>query len=264
MNKYRKFQFFLTTRQFWIIAMFYCAVCAQGQIPVVFRYDDYTAGLCEDVFFVEKRLFEIHDKYHIPLAVGVIPMGWSVPLADDPERLILLKEFINKGIAEIGIHGFSHENHSVDAVNSEFRDVPYNIQLEKLSLSKKYLNKWLNHDVTIFMPPWNTYDENTLKILELLDFSILSASFYGGPKAEPPLVSVPYWATIPKEAMQFIKLIERQTDYPPVIFLLHAYDFYESKSDRAFLSLSDYEDLIGFIAQSNNLEAQTLTKLSGN
>jgi hypothetical protein len=62
---------------------------------------------------------------------------------------------------------------------SEFATVDYNKQYEKLAKGKMVLDTLLQINTSVFIPTFNTYDNNTLKVLEELKFEIISGGLHG-------------------------------------------------------------------------------------
>jgi len=76
------------------------------------------------------------------------------------------------------MHGYHHQAWRTDKF-SEFMGLSYSDQYDKLSAGKALLNS-LGLSVSLFTPPWDTYDETTVRALQKLNFRMLSAA-RGGP-----------------------------------------------------------------------------------
>ncbi len=131
------------------------------------------------------------------------------PLADDHEKLNALKAAIARGVVEPALHGWQHQNNrtlgndrrqqettgddgkqhpvipyrspspplpSASQRNSEFMGLQFEEQLRKIEQGKRALEEWLETPIVSFIPPWNTYDEQTVRALDAVHIRALSAS----------------------------------------------------------------------------------------
>ena len=142
----------------------------EKQITVVFRYDDYSGSSSTDI---EVKLIDAFLKRGIPCVFGVIPFQCVGDVHDpgqqDVERLTpvkvdILKSAIKAGFLEIALHGYSHQTMR-EKRYTEFEGLDYNSQVEKIEKGKKYLEETLQIKVDTFIPPWNSYDLNTIMVL---------------------------------------------------------------------------------------------------
>lgn len=62
-----------------------------------------------------------------------------------------------------------------DGTYSEFKDLPYPEQFEKINKGKLLLEKWFDAEVVSFIPPFNSHDENTIKACESSGLKIFSS-----------------------------------------------------------------------------------------
>jgi len=164
-----------------------------SEIIIIFRNDDPSA--LSDIEH-ERKILDLFENYNIPQTIGVIPYVakdyWSASktkyasLSDNKEMVKLLKTYKQKGLIEIALHGYQHQTNNYYSYPSktssyynglsEFSKISYSDQLEKITKGKDILEGCFNEPIDIFIPPFNTYDINTLRALEAKKFKIISAS----------------------------------------------------------------------------------------
>jgi len=203
-------------------------------VNVIFRYDDYSANSVTDA---EIKILEAFRKHGIPISFGVIPFKVAGDVHDpSPQDLLpldslkgdILKTGYEDGILDITMHGYSHQTNSLEYL-SEFANLDYKKQVERLSAGKDYLQNLTGAPVTTFLPPWNTYDLNTLSALEESGFSTLSANKKGLVSKESNLHYLPVSCGL-TELKDAVKAARKSSDNQPLIVaLLHDYDFFGFK-----------------------------------
>jgi peptidoglycan/xylan/chitin deacetylase (PgdA/CDA1 family) len=169
-----------------LVFVFVCGMAeAKPRISVVIRFDDYCTGSPTDA---ELRIFMAFAKRHIPLNVAVIPFVGAFPKEGQPDpaglsegKAWILKKLIAENGFEVLDHGYSHELANGNQTNSsEFCDRPYQEQYERMARGKRLLETMVGVKVTGFVPPWNTYDENTIRVAKACGMRTFSP---GGPDA---------------------------------------------------------------------------------
>lgn len=233
-------------------------------IQVVFRYDDYSAF---SKTIVEKEIFDIFEKHNAPLTVGVIPFAVQNPY--DPaaqelfsllgDKLELLKSSVEKGKIEVAVHGYSHQANTENG-KSEFAGLPISGQVELISAGKDYLQELLNTPIMTFVPPWNSYDQNTLKALEELGFSIISANKDGFAVEASSLIFLPYTCTLNEVRNGVLSARTSSTTNPILVVLFHSYDFIEADPNRGFTSLPELSDLMTFLSSQQDVQILSITE----
>ena len=156
---------------------------------VALRLDDVTSrsaiGLEAD-FVAELR------ASRLAATVAVVPFGFFPPQARagssgkagiglGGETLELLRGGLREGQLEVALHGRSHRPGLVR--HSEFVGLPAPEQALRIAEGQRFLERELGAPIRVFVPPWNSYDENTLRALTELGFSAVSATANG---ASPP------------------------------------------------------------------------------
>ncbi len=151
-------------------------------IDVVFRIDDYQ--LNNDT--LNLQILKIFEDANIPLSIAVIPCDKNENFVYEDSPLtqhICSFALQEKPLIEIALHGLTHSN----LANGEFGAVSYEEQVRRLAKGKRFLDSCLNicrdtldnQKIIGFIPPFNSYDETTLQILDSLGFKWISADMYG-------------------------------------------------------------------------------------
>lgn len=238
-----------------------------SNIIVVFRYDDFSAASQTEL---EKELLDEMGRHGASLIVGVIPFICQdvndlrtqklSPLSI--EKGDILRNASSKGVARIAQHGFSHQTRRLGkpgdyGVLTEFAGLAPDIQLERIDRGKALLERLTGERVTWFVPPWNSYDSNTLTVLKNLRFEVVSAAAFGPITPDAPMRFLP--ATCPiwglKEAIAQAK--ESGDKELVVVVLFHQYDFHEAKSKSAIpskLNLYEFRQLLDWLVAQEGVE----------
>lgn len=239
------------------------------EITVVFRYDDYSA--CSPTNF-EIKLINTFKNSNIHLTVGIIPYVVSgdshnpssqevIPLSKEKARI--LKTAMDSEIVEPALHGYSHQTIR-DCKKSgctEFSGLSYEKQMKKIVKGKKLLEDELNTKITIFIPPWNSYDMNTLQCLERFDFNCISANLEGVSEESSHLRFLPA-TTFISELRRAVNSARRSSDPQPVIVVLfHAFEFVEIGGDRGVFTYQEFSDLLSWITSQKNIHVSSMSQL---
>lgn len=249
-----------------------------NKIYIIFRIDDY--GLDESNIYDE--LFRIFQNNKIPLVVGVVPFHFDVNADSvvkmDSSKVDFLKKYQLDNNIEIAQHGYAHLNNYNKKFSSEFYNVAYTSQLNKIEMGKLFLENAFNINIFTFIPPWNSYDSNTVKILAKLGFKNLSAATYGKINDINTNVNyIPY--TVLLSELSNIKLtineISKQNEGKTflIVILMHSYDFknsgiesstqdYLTTNEIGQISLSELDQSLSGIKNTNNVNIVTFREIS--
>ncbi len=135
----------------------------------------------------EQKLLDLFIARQIPQSVGFIPQISSHmqfhagaerhDIDELPEIVALYAPLIETGIIDPALHGQTHQNnylHAGDQLtpsqSSEFSGLPMEVQKKMLQTGKEVLENTLQHPISVFIPPWNNLDDNTVLALEQLGF----------------------------------------------------------------------------------------------
>ena len=141
------------------------------QTIVIFRDDD--------IHSMELSLVKVNNVFideKVPVTLGVIPFLKNHSLTEDILLIYYLKflKVLYPNLFEIALHGYTHQSLSSFHVRSEFKGLDYESQYKRIYLGKKILKEALNIEPVTFIPPFNTYDNNTVLALKNLGFKVIS------------------------------------------------------------------------------------------
>ncbi len=144
------------------------------------------------------------------------------------------------------MHGYSHQTNSREQL-SEFANLDYKEQVERLAKGKAYLQDITGARVTTFLPPWNTYDLNTLFALEETGFSMLSANKKGLVDKGSNLKFLPVSCGL-TELHKAVRAARKSSDKQPlVVALLHDYDFLDINEELGVITFLEFFELIDWV-----------------
>lgn len=143
------------------------------QSIVIFRDDDIQPWFAFDHLVEVNNIF---TEEAVPVTLGVIPFAGNHTLTEDPTLVDYLKNLktIHPNFFEIALHGYNHQLLSDFYGGSEFGDLEYPTQLGRIYLGKELLKETLDVDPVTFIPPFDTYDNNTARALKELDLKVVS------------------------------------------------------------------------------------------
>lgn len=231
-------------------------------IVVVFRYDDYSSLSNTPL---EQEILEIFENNNIPLTIGVIPFAVNNPYNPDPqdllplekEKLDILKTAIKKGFAEVALHGYSHQANA-DNKLSEFSGIPNQRQLELISVGKKYLEEAINTPISVFIPPWNSYDQSTIIALEELEFLTLSANKDGLIPESTDLSFLPATCSLDEVREGILAARRSSTNEPLLVVLFHGYDFMEVDKERGTITFPEFSEMMTWLSSQSDVTTLSL------
>lgn len=237
-----------------------------GEIKMVFRYDDYL--LIPSKF--TDSLLNTFQKNNIPLSIGIIPFDSSGLFINKLNTLQIndLRSRIQRKEVEVALHGFNHRNEFnasflTKVTYSEFASLAYDKQYEKLAKGKKVLDNLLQINTRVFVPPFNTYDKNTLKALEDLEFEIISGSIQGPSNSNV----IKYMPPTYEDFSELPKIIENfKDDDVTIIVFFHPYSFKEglskySKDISKLITISQLDTLLNW-AKKQKVSFYTFSELA--
>ena len=244
---------------------------------IVFRLDDIQAFYLSDV---QVKTMEVFQKKNASLSIGII--GYDFP--SDVKLVSYLKNNLKQGHAtiEIANHGWKHE---------DFASLSLSEQVSLMNKTNQQLMKTLGVKPSIFITPYNLYNNDTLKAVKQTKMSIISAGIsdekkivtakgkvvtnkdslglYHIPSMNDFQVNIgnePYWTSIPKNKV--IATIDSHiSKYGYDVVLLHPQNFavnvngqYSNTVDKK--SLDDLASIIDY-AQSKHIKITTFSYIAG-
>lgn len=249
-----------------IVIFFLCIIIApsviyglgQKQISVVFRYDDFHIRKPREF---EVNMIKMFKKHDMPVTFAVIPFSYS----GDPitrAKAQILKDGIESGILEVALHGYSHRDNRTgqDRKNTEFSGLELKDQIQKITEGKKLLEDVLGTSITTFIPPWSTYDMNTLEVIEEAGFKTISGGRVGIINSRSKLNFLPGTCSLHK-LKEIVKLArEKSYSNPVIVVVFHMYDFDELDRDKEKLTHADLEAILSWIKQQGDVHVRTINE----
>lgn len=238
-------------------------------IDVAFRFDDpSTVSPIE----LEKQLIETFGKHGFKCAFGVIPNVTTgdyhdptpretLPLSE--EKIELYKAADKNGIVDIVLHGYEHRSLAVPGqLHSEFCGLSYEKQLKKIKKGKAFLESKLDVKITSFIPPWNTYDENTIKALVESGISYISANRRGADSFDDKISFIPITIELGDLKVAITRARDSDDNDVAVVVLMHPYDFTESGDERGQFSCGDLSKLLEWLKDQPDVTSSAVSEFS--
>jgi peptidoglycan/xylan/chitin deacetylase (PgdA/CDA1 family) len=236
------------------------------RILVVLRYDDYSQQSPTDF---EVDLIRALREHRASCTFGVIPhvatgdrrvVSPCPTLPLDPRKTDILKEAMDAGVVDPALHGCSHQTVRPGDDWTEFAGLDRAAQSEKICAGRDLLEQALGTRVTTFIPPWNSYDLNTLAVLEEQGFSLISADMKGPVTKSVSLKFLPCTCGLP--AVKGVVTAARQIPQSPAVMvvLFHAYDFREIEAERATLTWRAFLSLLQWLASQDDVLITSLAQ----
>jgi peptidoglycan/xylan/chitin deacetylase (PgdA/CDA1 family) len=238
-------------------------------IQVVFRYDDCNS---ESSTALEYSLLDAFEAVGIPLTFGVTPFITAGEV-DDPtpcaaiplhaEKIAMLRRAVHQFKGEVALHGYSHQTVRAAAGGScsEFVGVPLEQQIERLAAGRRFLERNLEARVTTLVPPWNSYDENTLKAAACAGLTTVSADLEGAAPAGSPLHFIPATCSLGglKQAVRWARTTADAS--PLIVVVFHPFDF-ESYAKPRPVTIGELGQLLAWVAGQRDIRVETISSLS--
>ena len=137
-------------------------------LNVIFRYDDPT--LRPDSITQEMLIF--FKEKNIPITIALVPCDANEEyIAPTDSNWLHLLQGDN---VEIALHGLTHQ-----VINNagEFGNLSLDENYRRIYKGKQYVEKYFK-SVETFIPPFNAYNSETLKVLDSLNFKTISADLF--------------------------------------------------------------------------------------
>jgi peptidoglycan/xylan/chitin deacetylase (PgdA/CDA1 family) len=133
---------------------------------VIYRIDDIQSGWLPNV---QNQLLSKFITSNTKASLAVIPNEMN------NQGLVFtkIKKGIDYNLFEIAAHGWNHVNYSKLDLGSQYTTI---------AKSKQKLQQMFDISLKVFVPPFNTFDKNTLQSLVMLGFNVISADEKSIPK----------------------------------------------------------------------------------
>lgn len=227
-----------------ILWLFILSLGCKAQVQVIFRYDDFF--LSNQPF--QDSLLYFFGKHDIPLSIGIVPFGKDGAFLQEMsfERLTDLKKRIESKQVEVVMHGCSHQRHGL----GEFDSLSYKQKLEMLILGKTQLELKLDCGVRFFAPPWNVYDKELLKALDMAHFKGLSADLFNS-VTSPTLMMIPATINGLASFMDFVKSPLQANGTVVVMFHKYSFEGNAGTYENRKISFQQLEEIFAEIKNLN-------------
>lgn len=231
-------------------------------IKIAFRLDDPSETSHQGV---ESSIVEVLRRRAAVATFATIPYrkvdGERRPLT--PQRAETLTRAAADGVIEIALHGYLHVRLApAPSPPTEFAGLPLEDQLKLISAGKSHLESIFSQPISGFVPPWNSFDTNTLKALEALGFQYLAAGrdyprAYGGPvRLIPRTAHLTDLQCVISEAHRFAPA------NPVFVVVLHHYDFAESGEKEAVTNIHGFDNFLARILDLPDVRICSLKEIA--
>lgn len=238
----------------------------EKQIIVVFRYDDYSSCSSTDL---ELKIINAFQKYYVSCTFGVIPHVYTSNIYNTSAhdmvyltsgKINILSKLFKNGTWDVALHGYAHQPvlKRLGGGYTEFYGLDYNSQRKRLVEGKKLLELFLGRQITTFIPPWNSYDLNTMQILEDIGFTCISADLFGESKKSSRLKFLPATCNL-SELRDTVEIARKNLDLQPIIVVcFHDYEFLEVNRAEGKLRYQDFIEILDWIACQKDVKVNTI------
>ncbi|KJJ84763.1 polysaccharide deacetylase [Candidatus Omnitrophus magneticus] len=234
-------------------------------IIVILRCDDYSSV---SSFFMEARILNILLDKKIPCVFGIVPYVCQFDFEDtmnqekiplSHEKIDTIKNAIESGIIEPALHGYSHQTifNKKTGILSEFYGVSYAKQVENIRAGRDFLEGILGRKINIFIPPWNSFDDNTVRALENLDFECLSGGIDYSISERSSLKILPETCTLPQLKNAILTARETSSYNPIIVAYFHANSFLND-NPNGDITFENFERLLDWISAQPDVKIMTM------
>ncbi len=243
-----------------------CCAQADKQTIIFFRYDDISG---RSSTILEQKLIDLFRRHHFSFTVAVIPFvcdgdyhdpGKQGNIALSPRTVEMLRDAVKNGTVNVAMHGYSHQSmrKRKDGPYTEFSGVDYKSQEMKIIKGKRMLEEALQMNITMFVPPFNSYDLNTIRILENQGFTLLSANRFGVTKEYSSLRYLPITCEL-DEIREAVESAGRaRIPQSAIGVMFHEFDFTDIDRKRGKISYSEFERLMDWLAARGDVRVMNI------
>jgi len=212
---------------------------AEQMITVIFRCDDYGDTSPSKIAVL---LYEVFEEHNAPLTLGVVPFNKHKKNPEtrrmNPFKVDLMARGRTNGVFDVALHGYTHSHRSPIERDSEFRGLPLKEQYRLISTGVSNLEQIVGYPIKTFVPPWHSFDTNTLLAMKQAGMTCLSIGFDIFPftgLADTDLLNLqclPEGCNIWNIHTHLKKARNSGDPAPILMVLLHDYDFKASKTSN--------------------------------
>lgn len=230
-------------------------------INLALRFDDPSKTSNHQL---ESDIIRLLEKHQFPATFAVIPYKHNQDGTDSALAKQDIAHLINariKNIIEVALHGYSHTNNGYLAKNSEFSGLSLKKQSQLIKMGRQLLDDIFDQPVTGFVPPWNSYDENTVLALKNLNFHYLSAT-WNRVGLNQSINLLPHTCNLAqlKIAVEEACILKHSPSI--LIAVLHHYNFKEHSDNKGIIDLNGFSALLDWINNQPFIRTVTLNGIS--
>jgi len=239
------------------------------RVTVVLRYDDYSS-VSQTPF--ELELVNTCERLGLPLVIAVVPRvversghdpspQTEIPLSQ--EKIELLRDVVQRGLVEVAVHGYRHQTHPVEGRNySEFAGRNYTVQRELIAQGKQLLEDAWGVPLHSLVPPWNTYDANTVRAAADAGIVCFSAAADGPTAHGVDMKYLPATSGI-HELESAIAAARKSHEKDPIVtVLLHSYDAIDVNQKRGVVTMPELVDRLEWLAAQPDVDVKTMAAVA--
>lgn len=241
----------------------------EKRVVVVLRYDDYSARPKGRA--IDRRVLQTLKDCGVPCTVSVIPYVCAENSEDPRPQMLLPLEacdaepFLDpqgRRLLEAALHGYAHQAGPAGPSRGEFAGMPPAEQARRIQRGREHLEGLFGKPVTTFVPPWNTYEGQTLDQLAAQGLRTLSGNAMGPDGGESRLKVVPATCAL-ATLRNAVKAARLSADPAPVVVaLFHSYDFLECDPKQGQLDLRQFRELMQWLAAQPDVSLATVGQLA--
>lgn len=207
----------------------------------------------------------------IPFVFGVVPnvcLGdWRNPEPQSyaelgSEKCQLLQQAVSGAPVDIALHGLTHQQSKANTP-SEFAGISAEAQVRKIFDGARMLEASTGHRPFAFVPPWNSYDQNTIAALLANGFAVLSA----GPRSEAPeaearssLSVFPQTVSLGNFAPALESAKKTSCRELSIIVEMHEYDFTDVSSTKGAMNLTAFRQQVSELRSDAQVELRNFSQ----
>ena len=203
-------------------------------INLIIRIDDISPETSSEVI---DNIFKFIHLLNAKVVLGVIPFSINEK-EFDKQVIEKINIGISSGFLNISQHGYKHVDNKCNIFKkygrkSELNSINKDILRIRLHIGKIKLENIFNTSVNSFIPPWNSYNNKSVKVISDI-YKVFSPSLVGGPYLDKSKLNI-----IPSCLNSIEQLKEIVTNNTSSCLLLHTVDFEDNKYNQTYQRFND-------------------------
>jgi peptidoglycan/xylan/chitin deacetylase (PgdA/CDA1 family) len=242
------------------------------EILVILRYDDFSSRSNTGL---ELKIIRALSERRMSATFAVIPYVCARDYLDTgrqgvmpltSEKAAILREAIKTGAIEVAQHGCTHQTVRAGTHGgySEFSGLDYRSQATKIAQGRKLLERMFGGNaINTFVPPFNSYDSVTLRVLDRLGFACLSANRFG-PSVQPSALRyLPETCDLPRLKSTVEAAAHAPGGQAVITVMFHEYDFIEVGGKRGTISFGGFTGLLDWLGSRRDVRVMSVARAEG-